>query len=592
MKSIGKYNILRELGRGAMGIVYEGVDPYIGRKVAIKTIRFDVLTAPAEQQEAQQRFMREARSAGNLSHPSIVTIYEVGEHEGMSFIAMEFIEGESLEAMIAARRKLPIGSVVELIAQLGDALDYAHRNGVVHRDIKPANILVDSEGRPKIVDFGIARIASSSLTQTNTVLGTPSYMAPEQIAGQKVDHRADLFALGAILYELLTLQRAFPGDNVTTVIYRIMNETPPPPRTIDQSLSPGLDVVLGAALAKDPAERYQSGRALADHLRNYQQFEGGADEVTMQATPRPEMPPPVAAVEEPLATMRAMPAAPPAMPDVWAPQATARTMPATAVPPPRPAPPNVAPSGGRRTIVIAVVGAMMVLLVIAVVVGVMMSRAGEHYIGSDANAAGGAAAPDAAAAAVPAPAPLSTPPTTAPGAPSQAGAIDPGAKPSSSPAAPLAANVTPAPSKAVAPAAPRPASPIRSPARQTAPTALADAKALTQPPDRAIAPSVPIGRIYDPTDVDERPRVLKQVDPVYPVEAARLKLQDVVVVKALIGPGGHVEDVQILKHGSKDPAFDAAAVKAVRQYTFAPARKKGQPVSCWFNIGVPFQLPR
>jgi len=559
---LGKYDIVRELGRGAMGIVYEGVDPHIGRKVAIKTIRFDALTAPAEQQEAQQRFMREARSAGNLSHPSIVTIYEVGEHEGLSFIAMEFIEGESLESMIAARRRLPFEGVVELIAQLGDALDYAHRNGVIHRDIKPANILVDREGRPRIVDFGIARIASSSLTQTATVLGTPSYMAPEQIAGQKIDHRVDLFALGAILYELLTFQRAFPGDNVTTVIYKIMNVTPPPPRVFDQSLSPGLDAVLGVALAKDPAVRYQSGRALAEDLRNYQQFEDGAA------------------------------------------QAMAQTTAAAVVPPAIPAAQAGAPPRGRRTMLLAVVGAMITVLVTAVVAGVLLSRKAERYSAADMSAASGAAAPDAAAStatavpALPSDAASSPPPPTAPTA---APATDAGAKPPSPPAAPSSGIATPAPSTSVA-SSTRPVSPDPRPARsassaaaatrQPAPTRLADAKAPMPFPGRASAPLAPGGRVYEATDVDERPRVLKQEAAVYPREAARLKLQDVVVVKVLVGPTGRVEDVQILKHASKDVAFDAAALKAVRQYTFAAARKKGQPVACWFNVGVPFQLPK
>jgi len=541
---LGKYDIVRELGRGAMGVVYEGVDPHIGRKVAIKTIRFDVLTAPAEQQEAQQRFMREARSAGNLSHPSIVTIYEVGEHDGLSFIAMEFIDGESLESMIAARRRLPLEGVIELIAQLGDALDYAHRNGVIHRDIKPANILVDREGRPRIVDFGIARIASSSLTQTATVLGTPSYMAPEQIAGQKIDHRVDLFALGAILYELLTFQRAFPGDNVTTVIYKIMNVTPPPPRDFDQSLSSGLDAVLGVALAKDPAGRYQSGRALAEDLRNYQQFEDGAA------------------------------------------QATAQIMVAAVVPPAIPAAQAGAPSRGRRTMLLAVVGAMITVLVIAVVAGVLLSRKSEPYSAGAGGAAGEAAPSDAPptapaeSAAVPAP-PAGTSSAAPPAVSSSAAAVPAAPKPAASPTkpAPPASRPGVAPQSAAA-------------ARQPAPSRPVEAKVAIPAPDRASPASAPIGRVYEATDVDERPSVLKQVAAVYPTEAARLKLQDVVVVKALVGPTGRVEDVQILKHASKDVAFDAAALKAVRQYTFAAARKKGQPVACWFNVGVPFQLPK
>ncbi len=548
---IGKYDIVRELGRGAMGIVYEGVDPYIGRKVAIKTIRFDVLTAPAEQQEAQQRFMREARSAGNLSHPSIVTIYEVGEHEGLSFIAMEFIAGESLESMIAARRRPPFEGVVDLIAQIGDALDYAHRNGIIHRDIKPANILVATDGRPRIVDFGIARIASSSLTQTNTVLGTPSYMAPEQIAGLPVDHRADLFALGAILYELLTFERAFSGDNVTTVIYKIMNVAPPSPRVFDQSLSSGLDAVLSVALAKDPAERYQSGRALAEDLRNYEQFEDGGA------------------------------------------RAPAQTMTATVVPTAIPTGPTVAPpSRSRRTLLLAVVGTMMAVLVIAVVAGLLLSRRGERYTATDGSVASGAAIPDASASAAPttsAPAPVAPSPT-----------IDASTRPPAAAGAPPSGSVAMTPLKPVAP--PKPVAPLSRPTqsapsaagalRQSAPTKLADPKALVQEPDRASAPSVPLGRVYEATDVDQRPRVLRHVDPIYPEEAARLRLQDVVVVKALVGPTGRVEDTQLLRRSVKDVAFNTAALNAVRQYTFAPARKKGQSVSCWFNVGVPFQLSR
>jgi len=294
---IGKYEILRELGRGAMGIVYEGHDPDIGRKVAIKTIRFDVIRQRAEQDEAQKRFMREARSAGNLSHPNIVTIYDVGQDEGLTYIAMEYIEGESLEAMIAEGRRPELEAVFSLIGQIGDALDFAHRHGIIHRDIKPGNILIDKDGRPRLLDFGIARVSSSTMTQTNMVMGTPYYMAPEQIAGKTVDHRADIFSLGTILYEILTLTKPFPGENITTVIYRILNEEPPEPRAYDQNLPAGLDYVVKKALAKNPAQRYQSCRELADDLRNSAAFEGMAfaggavpeasEAVVPQAEPKP-----------------------------------------------------------------------------------------------------------------------------------------------------------------------------------------------------------------------------------------------------------------------------------------------------------------
>lgn len=275
---IGKYEILRELGRGAMGIVYEGRDPDIGRKVAIKTIRFDVISQRAEQDEAQKRFMREARSAGNLSHPNIVTIYDVGQDEGLTYIAMEYIEGDNLENLIAGGRRPALEAILSLIEQIGDALDFAHRHGIIHRDIKPGNILIDKEGRPRLLDFGIARVSSSTMTQTNMVMGTPYYMAPEQIAGKTVDHRVDIFSLGTILYEILTLTKPFPGENITTVIYRILNEEPLEPRAYDQNLPAGLDYVVKKALAKNPAQRYQSCRELSDDLRNSAAFEGMAFE--------------------------------------------------------------------------------------------------------------------------------------------------------------------------------------------------------------------------------------------------------------------------------------------------------------------------
>jgi len=275
-KKIGKYEIVRELGRGAMGIVYEGRDPDIGRKVAIKTIRFDVINRKAEQEEAQKRFMREAQSAGNLSHPNIVTIYDVGQDKGLTYIAMEFIEGEDLENLIAEGRRLPLESTINLIEQIGEALDFAHRHGIIHRDIKPGNVLIDKEGRPRLLDFGIARVSNSTMTQANTVMGTPYYMAPEQIAGRAVDHRADIFSLGAILYEILTLAKPFPGENMTTVIYRILNEDPPETRSFDRTLPAGLDYVVKKALAKNPAQRYQTCREFSDDLRNASAFAGQA----------------------------------------------------------------------------------------------------------------------------------------------------------------------------------------------------------------------------------------------------------------------------------------------------------------------------
>ena len=282
MDWIGKYRILSELGRGAMGVVYLGEDPLIGRRVAVKTIRFDNIKEQDEIENAQKRFMREAVSAGNLSHPNIVTIYEVGEDEGLTFIAMVHFEGERLEDQLAAGMCYSPEEAIALMTQLADALDYAHSQGVIHRDIKPGNILIDTLGRPHIVDFGIARVQASTMTQTNTVMGTPYYMSPEQVAGRKVDSRADVFALGVVLYEILTGEKPFSGETLTTVLYKIFNERPLPTRSIRADLPEGLDYVISRALAKSPEDRYGNCLELARDLEVYSQY---ADEEIPEVRP-------------------------------------------------------------------------------------------------------------------------------------------------------------------------------------------------------------------------------------------------------------------------------------------------------------------
>lgn len=269
MNKIGKYNIVGELGRGAMGIVYKAEDPDIGRSVAIKTIHFDASGHRPDLFQAQERFMREARSAGNLSHANIVTIYEVGKDEDFSYIAMEYVEGPSLEDLIDQGKKFSIEEITSLSGQIGDALDYAHRKGVIHRDVKPGNILLDQEGKPHLVDFGIARLTTSNLTQTSTVIGTPSYMSPEQITGKTIDGRSDIFSLSVILYELLTGQKPFRGDDITTVMYKIVNENPPAIKEFGKDIPAGLDYILRKALAKEPESRYQTGRELYSDLLNH-----------------------------------------------------------------------------------------------------------------------------------------------------------------------------------------------------------------------------------------------------------------------------------------------------------------------------------
>jgi len=264
---LGRYEVLKELGKGAMGIVYLGKDPKINREVAIKTLRFEDEFEPADMQAMKERFFREAESAGRLVHPNIVTIYDAGEDGDISYIAMELLSGTDLKDFVTKDKLLPAHEVMETIAKVADALDYAHSEGVVHRDIKPANIMRLNDGRIKVADFGIARITSQSKTATGTVMGTPSYMAPEQLAGKKVDGRADLFSLGVTLYELLTGEKPFTGESVATLMFRIANEPHPPIMTHRADLPPGVAAIIDKALEKNPDTRYARGSEMARDLR-------------------------------------------------------------------------------------------------------------------------------------------------------------------------------------------------------------------------------------------------------------------------------------------------------------------------------------
>ncbi len=266
---LGRYVLDRLLGRGAVGEVFQATDPLIGRKVALKTLRTDLDVNLAA--EFRQRFLREAVAAGRLNHPNITTLYDVGEDPatGVAFIAMEFVAGSTLESVAGAGTgtRLDLARAVELGATLAEALAYAHREGVVHRDVKPANILVTADGAPKITDFGIARLDSSTLTVQGAVLGTPYYMSPEQVAGQTADGRTDLYALGIILFELLTGTRPYSGRSLMTMLRAIISEQPADLTSLRADIPPALSAVVRTALAKDPAARYQTGAELAAALR-------------------------------------------------------------------------------------------------------------------------------------------------------------------------------------------------------------------------------------------------------------------------------------------------------------------------------------
>ena len=287
IQTVGRYEIVGELGRGAMGVVYKALDPTIGRTVALKTMRLDVHGLDAE--EMVRRFQNEARAAGVLNHPNIVTIYDAGEEDGIFYIAMEFIEGTTLHELLAEKHVLPTDEVVQISRQICRGLDYAHSNGIVHRDVKPANIMLTPNGTVKIMDFGIAK-SGGQVTNTGQVLGTPNYMAPEQVKGRPLDGRSDLFSLGVILYEMLTGEKPFVGQNVTTIIYKIVNETPITPRDLDVTVHPGLNAIVTKALAKAPDDRYQSGAELIRDLENYKLAGTGRNGSTGAFVPAPAHP--------------------------------------------------------------------------------------------------------------------------------------------------------------------------------------------------------------------------------------------------------------------------------------------------------------
>jgi serine/threonine protein kinase len=263
-KTVGHYQILEELGRGGMAVVYRAWQPSLQRHIALKVLPEYFRHDP----DLLARFQREARAAAQLEHPNIVHIYDTGIADGLPYIAMEYLQGGSLQERLA-RGAMPPAEALGLLEQVASALDHAHARGLIHRDVKPANILFTADGRPKVADFGIARATEGTrLTRTGTVMGTPEYMAPEQAEGQSVDHRADLYALGVILYQMLTGQAPFHGTTPHATLHAVIYEPPPPPRQLNPSLSQSMESVILKALSKRPEERFQRGAALVSALRS------------------------------------------------------------------------------------------------------------------------------------------------------------------------------------------------------------------------------------------------------------------------------------------------------------------------------------
>ena len=262
---IGKYTIVDVLGKGAMGVVYKAWDPFIERTVAVKTIRLELLTDENSDGTEIARFKREAQVAGRINHPNIVAVYDYGEEGGVSYIAMEYVDGRSLKNYFDANEMFPLPTLFRIMQELLSALGHAHEKGVIHRDIKPANIMLTAAGQVKVTDFGIARIESSTMTQQGSILGTPNYMSPEQFLGQPVDPRSDLYSAGMVLYQLLSGDKAFSGS-ITTIMHKVLYTMPALPSALNVTLPAALDGVVMKAIAKKPQDRFQNARAFADGL--------------------------------------------------------------------------------------------------------------------------------------------------------------------------------------------------------------------------------------------------------------------------------------------------------------------------------------
>ena len=328
---LGRYEITKELGKGAMGIVYQGRDPKINRTVAIKTLRFEEGIDEGSLKEMKERFFREAQAAGNLSHPNIVKIYDAGEEQDIAYMAMELLQGDDLKKWTAKNNLLPLSKALECIAVSAEALDFAHKNGVIHRDIKPANIMLLKDGTLRVADFGIARIQASSKTATGTVLGTPYYMSPEQISGKKVDGRADIFSLGVTMFELLTGERPWKGgEAIGTLFFQISSDPFPDPLRIRPDLPKEIVPIFDKALTKNPEARYQTGAEMAADIRKLM--------LLLPQEPKAQQP----AVKPVPAAAKAQPA--PAKPPVVAPaQAQPAGAPVKAGAPAKPPPASVQP---------------------------------------------------------------------------------------------------------------------------------------------------------------------------------------------------------------------------------------------------------
>jgi len=552
--SFGRYVVEGELGDGAMGRVYRGQDPLLRRPVAVKTVKSEYLTRDSRE-EYLRRFRREAQAAGMLSHPNIVGIFDVGE----DFIVMEYVEGVTLQGLLKHRGALDLASALRILTPLAEALDYAHGSGVIHRDIKPGNIMVQPDGRPKLMDFGVARLETSAETDTGHFFGSPSYTSPEQILGTELTQRADLFSFAVVAYETLTGRRPFQGESVTAIIYRVVHDDPPPPRSLNEQLPPVYDAAFARALAKDPAGRFPTAIAFMSALVG---DEGHAQFAELSAQPLLE-----ALLDVPIATVETQ-----ALPDV-----------------------HPAATRGRGRRLWRGLAAAAAVAGVAVLAASFRSRPNAAFPKEAARAAG-ALRIETEPVGVPVwldGHPVGQSPVSVPLAPGghQVRLMKEGYAPAAV-ALEVAEGTTPAPLRfLMSPlAAPAPAARVSAP-----PPAHTEERrarlAEPAPPPLAGAESS-AGILVDAgTDVAPPRRIAGEPAP-YPESARRLRLAGTVRVEMTINEKGLVGGVRILE--SAGATLDEAVIENLYRWRFEPARKGAArtPVAARWQYRQSFQPPK
>jgi serine/threonine-protein kinase len=526
-EKFGRYEVLGELGDGAMGRVYRAFDPIVRRTVAVKTIKSEYLTRD-EAPEYLRRFRREAQAAGVLNHPSIVSIFDVGEN----FLVMELLEGKTLQALLQEKGRLEPEEALRILTPVAEALDHAHKAGILHRDIKPANIMALADGRTKLMDFGVAHVETSVMTTAGQIIGSPSYMSPEQVAGQDVTSRSDLYSLAVVAYEAFTGQRPFQGTSLTSIIYKVMSEVPAPPRQWNAALPARYDDVFERALAKDPTRRYATGRAFLAAL-DLKEFDAALAAVASSATSPDASTPDANAGPASLAASATPTTATLVGDDVKA---------------------RLAQDAAQKRAEGAAASRRMWLGAAGAV-----ALAGLAFVflrhPADTPAADGLR--------VAAPSPLPSPPPTA----------LPTAPPS------------------MAPASPSP-TPAATPSHPPAPR-VARAKATPSPTPSPLEPSpTPSPVLVEGTLVELGPEVTppKRISgqpASYPDQARRLNLFGSVAVSLIVDAQGRPTDLQVTESAGK--VLDDAVVKAIETWRFQPAVKDGVKVSVRWLVRQRFQ---